>query len=267
MFEGLVRAEGGSSVLLFVRMFHRTLSEYLWEDATGAVHTISPHATLVLSWTALVSGSCRSSVEGWRTCVLAFLDVIYTVESGLGVLLFVSVFHLRRLVCQFIWSHPFVGQFFLPLTSIPPCAPFLVGYSFALSFCFGRTFALSSFCRGHFHPSLFFSGEAPVATFGSGHFHVPLCSNALTSFFSSSFRHTHLWCCPNSLSLIVFRHWPPPLALQTVAIFSLSSNTAGEERELAEVFFRFQTLFSICCAHTCSVSHRFTPFLTLFPHT
>ena len=40
MLEGLLRVEGGSSALPFVRMFYGTHSEYLWEDATGTVHTI-----------------------------------------------------------------------------------------------------------------------------------------------------------------------------------------------------------------------------------
>ena len=40
MLEGLMRVEGGSSALPFVRLFYGTPSEYLWEDGTGTVHTI-----------------------------------------------------------------------------------------------------------------------------------------------------------------------------------------------------------------------------------
>ena len=40
MLEGLMRVDGGSSALPFVRLFHGSPSEYLWEDATGMVHTI-----------------------------------------------------------------------------------------------------------------------------------------------------------------------------------------------------------------------------------
>ena len=40
MLEGLMRVDGGSSALPFVRLFYGSPSEYLWEDATGTVHTI-----------------------------------------------------------------------------------------------------------------------------------------------------------------------------------------------------------------------------------
>ena len=40
MLEGLLRVEGGSSALLFVRMFYETPSECFSDDATGTVHTI-----------------------------------------------------------------------------------------------------------------------------------------------------------------------------------------------------------------------------------
>ena len=40
MLEGLMRVDGGSSALPFVRLFNGSPSEYLWEDATGTVHTI-----------------------------------------------------------------------------------------------------------------------------------------------------------------------------------------------------------------------------------
>ena len=120
------------------------------------------------------------------------------------------------LVCQFIWSHLFVDHFFLPLTSSLPAPFFCVRYSFALSFCFGRTFALSSFWRGHFHPSLLDSGQTPTARFGSRHFHVPLCSDALTAFFSSSFRHSHPLVLPK---------FSQPHSVQTLAGSPCSSDT------------------------------------------
>ena len=40
MMTGLMRVEGGSAALPFVRMFYGALSEYFWEDSCGTVHTI-----------------------------------------------------------------------------------------------------------------------------------------------------------------------------------------------------------------------------------
>ena len=40
MLEGLMRVDSGSSALPFVRLFYGSPSEYLWDDATGTVHTI-----------------------------------------------------------------------------------------------------------------------------------------------------------------------------------------------------------------------------------
>ena len=47
MLEGLMRVDGGSSALPFVRLFYGSPSEYLWEDATGTVHTILGHPDFV----------------------------------------------------------------------------------------------------------------------------------------------------------------------------------------------------------------------------
>ena len=43
MMQGLMRVDGGSEAVPFVRMFYGSTSEYLWEDSHGVVHTI-PHA-------------------------------------------------------------------------------------------------------------------------------------------------------------------------------------------------------------------------------
>ena len=40
MMTGLIRVEGGSAALPFVRMFYGAPSEYLWEDSCGTVHRI-----------------------------------------------------------------------------------------------------------------------------------------------------------------------------------------------------------------------------------
>ena len=40
MMRGLLRVEGGSQALPFIRMFYGAPSEYLWEDSSGTVHTI-----------------------------------------------------------------------------------------------------------------------------------------------------------------------------------------------------------------------------------
>ena len=40
MMTGLMRVEGGSAALPFVRMFYGAPSEYLWEDSCGTVHRI-----------------------------------------------------------------------------------------------------------------------------------------------------------------------------------------------------------------------------------
>ena len=40
MMTGLMRDEGGSAALQFVRMFYGAPSEYLWEDSCGTVHRI-----------------------------------------------------------------------------------------------------------------------------------------------------------------------------------------------------------------------------------
>ena len=40
MMTGLLRVEGGSAALPFVRMFYGAPSEYLWEDSCGTVHRI-----------------------------------------------------------------------------------------------------------------------------------------------------------------------------------------------------------------------------------
>ena len=74
MLEGLLRVEGGSSALPFVRMFYGTPSEYSWEDATGTVHTIlqgegCEQVMPSCHWTALLSRRCRSQGERWRTFV------------------------------------------------------------------------------------------------------------------------------------------------------------------------------------------------------
>ena len=38
--QGLMRVDGGSEAVPFVRMFYGSPSEYLWEDSFGVVHTI-----------------------------------------------------------------------------------------------------------------------------------------------------------------------------------------------------------------------------------
>ena len=40
MMQGLMRVDGGSEAVPFVRMFYGSPSEYLWEDSHGVVHTI-----------------------------------------------------------------------------------------------------------------------------------------------------------------------------------------------------------------------------------
>ena len=40
MIQGLMRVDGGSEAVPFVRMVNGTPSEYLWEDSQGVVHTI-----------------------------------------------------------------------------------------------------------------------------------------------------------------------------------------------------------------------------------
>ena len=40
MFEGLMRVDGGSATLPFVRLFHGRPSQYLWEDSTGTTHIV-----------------------------------------------------------------------------------------------------------------------------------------------------------------------------------------------------------------------------------
>ena len=40
MMRGLLRVEGGSQALFFIRMFCGALSEHLWEDFSGIVRTI-----------------------------------------------------------------------------------------------------------------------------------------------------------------------------------------------------------------------------------
>ena len=40
MMQGLMRVDGGSEAVPFVRMFYGSPSEYLWEDSLGVVHTI-----------------------------------------------------------------------------------------------------------------------------------------------------------------------------------------------------------------------------------
>ena len=40
MLEGLMRVDGGSAALPFVRLFYGRLSQYLWEDSTGTTHTV-----------------------------------------------------------------------------------------------------------------------------------------------------------------------------------------------------------------------------------
>ena len=40
MLDGLRQVEGGPASLPFVRMFHGTPSEHLWEDSDGVVHSI-----------------------------------------------------------------------------------------------------------------------------------------------------------------------------------------------------------------------------------
>ena len=41
MLDGLCRVEGGRATLPFVWMFYGRLSEYLWENAEGEVHSIA----------------------------------------------------------------------------------------------------------------------------------------------------------------------------------------------------------------------------------
>ena len=40
MLEGLMRVDGGSAALPFVRLFYGRPSQYLWEDSTGTTHTV-----------------------------------------------------------------------------------------------------------------------------------------------------------------------------------------------------------------------------------
>ena len=40
MLRGLLRVEGGDSVLPFVRQFYASLSSYIWHDEHGFVHDV-----------------------------------------------------------------------------------------------------------------------------------------------------------------------------------------------------------------------------------
>ena len=95
MLDGLCRVEGGHATLPCVRMFYGSLSEYLWEDAEGVVHSIAqgeggekgdpimPLLFAVGQHHALdtVSRSLREDEK-----LLAYLDDIYfcTEPNGVG---------------------------------------------------------------------------------------------------------------------------------------------------------------------------------------
>ena len=88
MLEGLRRVEGGDQVVPFVRMFHGSPSEYLWEDATGVVHRIPQgeggeqgDPLMPLLFAVGQHGALAATQESLQAGerLVAFLDDIYTV--------------------------------------------------------------------------------------------------------------------------------------------------------------------------------------------
>ena len=75
MMDGLRRVDGGLATLPFVRMFYGTLSEYLWEDSDGMVHSIAQREGFSVGQHHAVEVVNRS-LRGDEN-VMAFLDDIY----------------------------------------------------------------------------------------------------------------------------------------------------------------------------------------------
>ena len=86
MLRGLLRVEGGDSVLPFVRQFCFSPSGYIWQDADGVVHDI-PQGEGEEQGDALVPALFSVSTPRWKlfrvNCstvkLCAFLDVLYAV--------------------------------------------------------------------------------------------------------------------------------------------------------------------------------------------